>query len=150
KNGANPEAVARRPSEAETLALKVDNLLFPMPGHRLQKFIHLPYTDGYDFGTNVGIMGGLGFLIVLGKFLFEGRISSPYHGTLSIVRGSSSPHLHVCLGILLIACLLLATTGGFGYLFSWLMTPWIRCYYRISIFIAFLSLFGLVIVLDKL
>jgi phosphoglycerol transferase len=155
RNGANPDAVVRVPDHVEIFALKIDNLLFPMPGHWLEKVIHPSYTEGYNFGTNLGILGGLGFLIVLAKFLF-GRVPRTKFqepnskSALANFGDGSSPWLLDSLGILLIACLLLATTGGFGYLFSWLATPWIRCYYRISIFIAFLSLFGLVIVLDKI
>src|SRR5205823_2422012 len=52
RHGDNPDAVARSLDDAETFALKVDNLLLPMPSHRLQNLIHPPYTEGYNFGTN--------------------------------------------------------------------------------------------------
>jgi len=35
-------------------------------------------------------------------------------------------------------------------LFSAIVTPWIRCYYRLSVFIAFLSIFGFIFVLERL
>ncbi len=137
RHGANPDAVVRYPIEAESLALKINNLLLPMPGHRLEKYFHPAYTGGYDFGTNLGIVGGCGFVILIGRFLFR-RYSTP------------SPQLLDFLGILSISSLLLATTGGFGYLFSLLFTPWIRCYYRIAIFLAFFALFAFALVFDKL
>jgi phosphoglycerol transferase len=137
RHGTNSEAVCRNILEVEELySLKIDNLLFPMPGHRLQNFFHLPYTPGYNYGTNLGVMASLGFLMVLAGFLFR--------------RSKVSPCTLVdSLGMLTMVCLLLATVGGFGYLFSAIVTPWIRCYYRLSIFIAFLSLFGFVLVLDR-
>jgi phosphoglycerol transferase len=137
RHGANVDAVVRYPTEAETLALKINNLLLPMPGHRLEKHFHPAYTGGHDFGTNLGIVGGCGFVILIGRYLF-GRYST------------SSPQILDFLGILSISALLLATAGGFGYLFSLLITPWIRCYYRIAIFLAFFSLFAFALVFDKI
>ncbi len=48
------------------------------------------------------------------------------------------------------ACILLATIGGFGSIFNLLVKPDVRCYNRISIFIVFLSLAALGIALTKL
>jgi phosphoglycerol transferase len=137
RHGANPEAVVRKMEHVETYALKIENLLFPIPGHRLQKYFHPAYSVGYDWGTNLGIIGGFGFLFLVGRFVF--------HRARSAV-----PHLHDSLGNLTILSLLLGTTGGFGYLFSFLVSPWIRCYYRISIFIAFFAVFAVVLLLNKL
>jgi phosphoglycerol transferase len=138
RHGTNSDAVYRNILEVEELySLKIDNLLFPMPGHRLALFFHPPYTPGYNYGANLGVIGGVGFMMVLASFLF--------------LRGKASPPpLLDSVGMLTMVCLLLATVGGFGYLFSAIVTPWIRCYYRLSIFIAFLSLFGFVFVLDRL
>jgi phosphoglycerol transferase len=48
-----------------------------------------------------------------------------------------------------ISAVLLATIGGFGSLVSFLISPQIRCYNRISVFIALFSLFAAAIVFDR-
>jgi hypothetical protein len=51
---------------------------------------------------------------------------------------------------LTLAALLLATVGGFGTLFNLSVSPDIRAYNRISPFIAFFSLFAVVVTIDRL
>jgi len=54
------------------------------------------------------------------------------------------------LGLLTIFAVLLGTVGGLGSIFNLLVTPWIRGYNRIGIFIAFFSLAALLLLLDRI
>src|SRR5690606_17161453 len=52
--------------------------------------------------------------------------------------------------LLNISAVLLATIGGFGSIFALLISPQIRAYNRISVYIAFISLFALAVLIDLL
>jgi phosphoglycerol transferase len=52
--------------------------------------------------------------------------------------------------VLNLVAVLMASVGGFGYLFALIVTPKIRSYARINVIIAFLSLFALVLLLERL
>lgn len=53
------------------------------------------------------------------------------------------------LSILNLSAVLLATVGGFGTIVAYLITPEIRGYNRISIFIAFFAIFTVIILLEE-
>jgi phosphoglycerol transferase len=79
-------------------------------------------------------VGAVGFLILLGMLWFNGK------GSDEVLTGLSKLNL---------AAVLLATLGGFSSLFSILISPMIRGYNRISIFIAFFSLLAVCLLLDR-
>src|SRR5262249_50033436 len=54
------------------------------------------------------------------------------------------------LAIVNLGAVLIGTIGGFGILFSLLVTGWIRAYNRINVFIAFFSLCGAALALTPL
>lgn len=149
QHGDNPVAVLRVPYQAEEYGLKVCQLLFPMRGHRLAPLRDFearysgPSTPlvNENHMAALGLIGALGFLFLAARLLrvpcFRGQ--SPV-----FTRG---PLMDV-LAVLVIAAVLLATIGGFGSVFSYLVSGWIRAYNRISVFIAFFSLFAVVLLLD--
>ncbi len=137
KNGPNPEAVARQPIHAQIYAVDVAHMLLPTRDHRIAAFRALAESRSNDWGISLGIVGGLGFLILTGRFLFSRGLGSP-------------PKLMDHLSRLNVWALLLGAMGGFGFLLALSVTPWIRCYHRISIYIAFFAIFGVVLILDKL
>ena len=53
------------------------------------------------------------------------------------------------LSILNLSAVLLATIGGFGTIVAYLIIPEIRCYNRMSIFIAFFAIFTVIILLEE-
>lgn len=132
--GANPLVAARSPIEADIYGLRISQLLLPTPGHRFPLFDALTVWYGAH-AANVnenstaalGIIGSIGFLIALAAFFF--------------MRMRKHPSLWVA-GAMCVAAVLYATIGGFGVIFSLLVTPEIRGLNRISVFIAFFALYA--------
>jgi phosphoglycerol transferase len=136
---------ARRPSVgAELYGMKITQLVLPVTMHRLAYLADLKKV--YQRGglvanendmSSLGMIGSLGFLILIG-WLVCGDLRVPH------------AKLFKSLGMLNIAAVLLATVGGFGALFSFYISPQIRGYSRISIYIGFLALFAVMLCLEKL
>lgn len=139
--------VRRTPTDAEVHGLRISQLLLPVTGHRLAGVARFKDVLNAERGVyesdlaSLGIIGSLGFLALLAGLLFpQARGISPgrplARRALQDVR------------ILNLAAVLLATVGGLGSLLALLVTSKIRAYNRISIFIAFFSLFAVVVALD--
>ncbi|MDT4896044.1 MAG: hypothetical protein QOH25_1121 [Acidobacteriota bacterium] len=128
----------RRVQDAEYLGLKITQLILPIGGHRIPSLAELKYQ--YNLGplvtendtASLGMVASIGFLILI-FWLFFKKAKIPMLNHLSILNGSA---------------LLLATIGGFGSLFALLISPQIRGYNRISVFIAFFSLIAVAQLLD--
>jgi phosphoglycerol transferase len=154
--GPNPEVAVRSTGEAEAYGLKIASLLLPVDNHRIAALAKLKLRYDRATGTseevsttNLGVVGAAGFLILLG-FLF--RRADPRgepDGDKPDPDGARRP-LWAALARLNLAALLLATTGGFGVLFALLVTPQIRTYARMHVYIAFFALFGVALLLDRL
>jgi len=136
----NPEVAARPPAQSEIYALKIMHLLLPQPDHRI-KFLR-SYTAMYDSTfplsnttSSLGIVGIVGFLTVLASMGagLVGLTVRPKIGVASIV---------------VISLLLVSTVGGFNVLFATLVTPLIRGWDRISIFIEFGCLLAFAVLID--
>lgn len=151
QNGANPGAMERSYKESEDNALKIVQLLLPVAGHRIP---YLAYGRAkYDSqaplvnenGTaTLGVIGSLGFLFLLGWFLFS--------------RGKEIRWLSFSIydvGLFNICAILLGTIGGFSMVFVLGMAalglpPTLRGWNRISVFIAFFSFIAVAAGLDYL
>ncbi len=161
RHGANAQATVRVANEAEIYGLKISRLLLPVTGDRLPFLAQLkdfynrttlsapgwaqifapkgasgPYKEVVDESDaqTLGAIAGLGFLYLLGSLLWARKPRE-------LVRA---------LAVLTLSALLLGTVGGFGTIFNFVVTAQIRCYNRISIFIAFFSLFAVALLLDDL
>jgi phosphoglycerol transferase len=144
-----PTSTAQRfPSDAEIYGLKVAQLLLPITDHRLALWSHVkakynanPLINEND-DSSLGLIGSVGFLTLLGWLLARG---------LNVTRqeADSAGHLLNYLSVLNIAAVLLGTIGGFGALFALLISPQIRSYNRISVYIAFFAFFAIVLLLDR-
>lgn len=139
----------RQAVEAETYGLKITQLLLPSRVHRIPTLAELrgrynlsPYVNGENDSATLGLVGTCGFLILIGWLLFMRRKAAD-----CCLPPQDDERLDQ-LGYLNMAAVLLATVGGFGSLFALLISPQIRSYNRISIFIAFFSLFAVAILLD--
>lgn len=136
-HGANPLIAARVGSEAEYYGLRITQMVFPTIGHRIAAWHQaiVAYSSSglkasENFTAALGIIGTLGFTAAI-AFLFLGdRRLKPARWTA---------------GALATAAVLYATISGFGAIVALLALPEIRGLNRISVFIAFLSLF---VVLD--
>ena len=130
----------RSVGDAEIMGLKLTQLLLPIGGHRNEKFAALKAR--YNLGplinendtSSLGIVGSIGFLVLLGAIFSRREL----------------PELIEALSRLNIAAFLLGTIGGVGVLFALLVSPQIRAYTRISVFIAFFSLIVVAWLLDSL
>jgi len=141
RHGSNTEAGKRTPVEAEIYGLKMTHLLLPIEGHRLEFLRNARQT--YDRSTasyegvtaSLGTVGDLGVIFLLG-WLF----CSPQRWT--------DAELISALAVLTLSAVLLGTVGGLGTIFNFLVSPQIRAYNRISVYIAFFSLFAVALLLD--
>lgn len=146
KNGVNDEGVVRTIDGVETYSLKIAQLFMPLNSHGnsyLEGIINeyneaMPLVNE-NYMSYLGVMGCIGFLILLVVlFLKNMGDDKLFKVQLEI------------LSLLNIAGILLATIGGFGSLFGLLVTAMIRCYNRISIFIAFIAIAAVCILLSVL
>ncbi len=130
RNGPNPETITRPPHDTEVFGLKIIQLLLPVDNDRLFSKIKSKYNNHAFFvnentTSTLGLIGSLGFLSLLGNILFKKRESN------SVIEAFT--HFNF-------SAILLATIGGFSSLIAYFLFPGIRCYNRISVFIAFFSL----------
>ncbi|HXU06358.1 MAG TPA: hypothetical protein VN903_35625 [Polyangia bacterium] len=157
--GPNPEAAARPIGEAEIYGLKITPLLLPVNDHRIPALANLKArydrataTPAEVSVTGLGVVGAAGFLSLLGFLLRLRRRRADRDGveTDGVEPDDDRRPLWAALARLNLAALLLATTGGFGVLFALLVSPQIRTYARMHVYIAFFALFGVALLLDRL
>ncbi|MGH9767446.1 MAG: hypothetical protein ACREAB_08440 [Blastocatellia bacterium] len=140
------EAAERKAAEAEIYGLKIAQLVLPASDHRIKalaKFKALydqtPVTTE-NLDSSLGFIGSAGFLFLIGWLLY--RKSRDDAG--------QTCELFNHLSLLNASGVLIGTVGGFGSLFAHLISPQIRAYNRISVFIAFFSFFAVALLLDRL
>lgn len=131
KNGMNIGAFERTFAESEIYGLKIAQLFIPSPVHRIPKFAELgqryntlaPLVTENHTAT-LGVIGAIGFVILIFLLLVDGRKK----GILQNIAKLN------------VAAVLIASIGGFGTLFAIFISPSIRGYNRISVFISAFSL----------
>src|ERR1041385_3209403 len=139
-------SMQRNPAGAEVFALKLSQLLLPITGHRIptlnaiKKFHNQNTLVTENDAAALGFIGTLGFLGLLAQLLRRK----------DIVADTPPSRLFHDLSRLNIFAVLLGTVGGIGFLFAVLVSSGIRCYNRISVFIAFFSLMAIGIGLEKI
>jgi phosphoglycerol transferase len=142
------ETPNRVASEAETYGLKIAQLLLPLTGHRIPALAQL--KDRYNYNplitenddATLGVIGSVGFLTLLGWLLAGG---------LNLRRSNrdAAGQMLSRLSVLNISSFLLGTIGGLSSIFALLVSPLIRAYNRISVYISFFALFAIVLLLDR-
>ncbi|MBS1787267.1 MAG: hypothetical protein JST85_06070 [Acidobacteria bacterium] len=147
QNGNTP-IVRRAAIDAELYSFRLSQFLLPVSGHRIALLAKLKaafnqrqFINEND-DTTLGIVGIVGFITLFGWLL----IRKPEFGRLE-TDGSSG--LISNLSMLNLAAVLLGTFGGLSALVALVITPKIRAYNRISIFIAFFSLLTVAWLLDR-
>jgi hypothetical protein len=142
-NGANPGA-ERHPRESEVFALKLSDLVFPVDLHRLEPFAEFvaEYKAASPLRSEpmalgpVAAAGFLGLLIVgLVVLVGQGTRVPP------LVRHASAATL---------LAFLIGTVGGISTVIALLVTPQLRAWNRISIFIAFFAFLAVAVALGAL
>ncbi len=143
KYGESMIQVIRSPIESEIYGMKIAQLFIPNQSHGnqyLDKIINayanapLP-NEGSEY---LGIIGIVGFISLIILLFYKSNINKPYNSILNILANLN------------IASILLATIGGFGSLFALLISPQIRAYNRISVYIAYFSILSVCIILTNL
>lgn len=134
----------RSAGEVEVYGLKITQLLLPVRGHvvgALARFSEtyaqrVPFVNENQ-SASLGVIGGVGFLVLIGLLGYRGRLGHDE----ALFRN---------LSVLNIYGLVLATVGGIGVLFALLVSPQFRAINRMSVFIGFLSIFAVVLLLERL
>ena len=137
------DVIWREPSDAERFGMKIAQLVLPITDHRVGELedVKGEYNDGPLNNENdissLGLVATVGFL-----FLLWVALRSPW-----------SPQRDPLIGLLSamnLWAVLIGTIGGLGSLFALFVSPNIRAYNRISVFIAFFSLIAIGILIDRL
>jgi hypothetical protein len=143
-NGANPGA-ERHPRESEVFALKLSDLVFPVDLHRLEPLAR--FVADYKAATPIrsepmalGPIAAAGFLglLIVALVVLVGR---PARGGPPVVRHASAATM---------MAFLIGTVGGISTIIALLVTPQLRAWNRISIFIAFFAFLAVAVALGAL
>jgi phosphoglycerol transferase len=137
-------AMLRVPSESESYGLKISQLLLPITVHRIhlldriKRFHNANSMVSENDSASLGIIGSIGFLGLLAQLLYRKELIADARG------------LFHDLSALNIFAVLLGTIGGIGLLFSLYVSSAIRCYNRISVYIAFFSFMAVAYGIDSI
>jgi phosphoglycerol transferase len=141
-HGANP-TVQRHFKHAEMFALRVTQLVLPVHAHRvgpLEKLRARYDSEELTYEINnaeLGLVGSAGFLLLLARLFHRRNLTAEREQEQGLVLLNG-------------AGLLLATAGGFGCLIALTVSPSIRAYTRICVFLAFFALFALALVYEQI
>ena len=141
-NGTNAAAIDRSGFEqTELYGLKIAQLFMPLNGHGLyDKYIDIYNENAFLVTENssayLGILGMIGFIALM-ICLFTKRDS--------LLKKRLG-----CLSELNISMVLLGTIGGLGSMFAFFVSPMLRAYNRISIFIEYVSILAVALLVDRL
>ncbi len=143
QHGRNYEVGARCAGEADVYGLNISEMLMPVYDHRIaylsqirERFEAAPRTPtGEAPAVALGALASLGFVYLVGRFLWRrGRGRRTEDG----------------LAFLAVAAVVLGTVGGLGSQIAYHVSPMIRCYNRLSVFIAFFATAALVLLVRRL
>ena len=147
KHGRNLSVAQRSLVETEVYGLRITRLFFPISDHGIQAItkarqVYSNYLQGNGGESTeyLGICGIIGFFLLLFQLMKRNEKG------MGMEEGLKS--LFRPLALLNIYGLLLGTMSGFGVLFAYFISPQIRAYARISIFIAYFSLFAFTLLIE--
>ena len=152
-HGKNPIAVRRDSDESVRWALSISSMLRPTPYHQFKDLARWALRRGHADTPKATELDDLindeDRFVALGTFAtcgFLALLVVPF--LVRMPPGLSS--LLDPLGKLSLAGLLLGVPGGIGHLLALYVTPSIRAYNRVSIYIAYFSVLGAALLLDHL
>jgi hypothetical protein len=148
QHGSNPSVPARAPRDTEAYALKLTLLVLPQPGHRVPFLARLSERYGRNsvpgpnegFAASLGIVGTVGaaILFIVGLATLLGARPSSRRRALCAAAATA-----VALAFLV------ATQGGISSIVANWISPDIRVWSRMSMFVAFYSLLAVGLTLDR-
>lgn len=145
ENGRNPVTAVRAPADAEAFSLKFTQLVLPSSLHRIDGLSDFGgrYSRAQtlaDEGTaTLGLVATVGLLFLLGCTLIAvggRRLRLPLADT------------HRAAAVAAVLAFAIGTTGGLSALISYYVSPQVRAYNRVSVFIAFFALLAVALLLD--
>lgn len=142
-HGANSEVAYRSPNESELYGLKLTQMILPLNKHRFDSFeklrhyyynlkFPLTYETIYSY---LGLIGASGFLMLLG-LTFMGLTGKKIEPRLAFF------------GLATFVLFIVSTIGGLATIFAMFVSPLIRGWLRVSIFIGFASIAALFIFIE--
>lgn len=142
-HGPNPEVAQRAPQESEIYGLKLVQMVLPQLGHRERHLAHVAekYSTSFPLVNEnstaaLGLIGTLGLLLLISVIAI--RLSGCHVDT------------SVSLLALIVATLFMfGTIGGFGSIFAIFISPMVRGWNRISVFIGFGAITALLLFLQN-
>lgn len=141
-HGTNAAAIDRAGFEqAELYGMKISQLFMPVNGHGIyDKYIDIYNENAFLVNENstayLGIIGMIGFIILMiCMFTKKDSALNKRLGYLSELN---------------ITMVLMGTIGGIGAMFSFFISPMLRGYNRISIFIEYACILAVALLADKL
>jgi len=146
-HGRNPYMAVRSANESVVYGVAITSMIFPVPEHRIDLLNSITakamkIASSAPWSSSLGLIGASGFLFLFGwLILAKGRqshINKPYLSMLDT------------LSVLNISAILLASIGGFSLTFALVVSPQIRAYNRIGIYIGFFSILAVILVLEIL
>jgi hypothetical protein len=140
RHGPNSELAYKAPSDTDVYGLKLRHLLLPIGDHPVPAFRRISAKvwaaafpgENENASARLGTAGALGFLALLGLVL--GRAAG--------LRPSRDEDLDGAAALTL-STILVAVVGGYGSFFSVFVSPEIRAYNRVVVFLSFFSVFAL-------
>jgi phosphoglycerol transferase len=140
--GENNEVAQRNLVETEIHGLKLTHLLLPRIAHRIDRLSDFTVSYNRSFPLNhentfatLGLVGALGFILLLLYFFMSNS-------------GRNLDYRLSYLSLAVFAMFLIASIGGFSFFFAAFVSPLIRGWNRISVFIGFGSLIAFFIILE--
>lgn len=131
----NPVEIEKHPVlQGELYALKITRLFFPIKETgiaRLDELFSFYANDALlqtETSEYIGILAIIGFVVLIGVLMSAGRIKDKALNMMPV---------------LLLAGICLSVMGGLGMIFNLLVFGMVRCYNRISVYLAFICLAGL-------
>lgn len=150
QNGPNNQVAQRPPAEAEKFGMKIAQLLLPASNHRISflRDLSAEFEEktksrfvNENRSSSLGFIASFGFLLLLGWLALA---RNRFNNDKRFFR------LLDALSVLNVFAVLLGIIGGFNILFAFFVSSQIRAYNRISIYIGFFSILGVLIVLEIL
>ena len=148
QHGRNDVVAQRFASESEFHGLKLAQLVLPVEGHRIGPLARLrerygataiPPAPTESYSATLGAVGAAGLawlLAVLAVGAWPGA-------------RSRADERHRLLAGVTLAAFLIGTVGGLGSIFAYVVSPQLRGWNRISVFILFFALAAVALLLDR-
>ena len=146
-HGKNPALNYKRLVDADIYALRIRQMLTPIPGHPIPALSRVreqltgagfPNEDNESAASNLGTISSLGFLVLAAVAIVRPRNT--------IFADERIKHCSA----FVIALILIAQVGGFGSLFNLFVMRDFRCYTRLSPFINLFSLGAIAVIFNHL